>query len=85
VAGPLLDKGARAMKKTGWMKKLTVKELQHIKETSGAVTMCNAIDNAKFQESNRFPCWECVSIGRKLGVEIELKAFHARVAGGSNG
>ncbi len=59
-----------------WQKKLTKKELLHLRET-GATTLEQVRENVLFQAQNRFPCWECVEIGRKLGIEVELTAFHS--------
>jgi len=59
-----------------WRKKLTEKELQHLRET-GATTLEQVRENVLYQSINRFPCWECVKIGRKLGISVELTAFHS--------
>ncbi len=59
-----------------WRKKLTKKEKQHLRET-GATTLEQVRENVLYQSTNRFPCWECVKIGRKLGISVELTAFHS--------
>ena len=61
----------------GWKQKLTKKELHHLRET-GAKTLADVRANVLCQSKNRFPCWECVEIGRKLGIEVELTAFHSQ-------
>lgn len=58
-----------------WRQKLTKKELQHLRDT-GANTLEQVRENVLYQANNRFPCWECVEIGRKLGIHVELTAFH---------
>ena len=58
-----------------WQKKLTKKELQHLRDT-GANTLADVRENVLYQAKNRFPCWECVGIGRKLDISVELTAFH---------
>lgn len=58
-----------------WQRKLSAAERRHLKEM-GISTLWGARNSAKFQELNMFPCWECVSIGRKLGVELDLKKFN---------
>ncbi len=60
-----------------WQQKLTKKELQHLRET-GATTLEQVRANIRYQSTNRFPCWECVEIGRKLGISVELTAFHSQ-------
>ena len=59
-----------------WQKKLTKKELQHLHET-GANTLEDVRANVLYQSKNQFPCWECVEIGRKLGISVELTAFNS--------
>ncbi|HHL33861.1 MAG TPA: hypothetical protein ENJ30_05795 [Desulfobulbaceae bacterium] len=58
-----------------WQQKLTKEELQHLHET-GANSLEEVRENVLYQSKNRFPCWECVKIGRKLGISVELTAFH---------
>ncbi|BCO09304.1 hypothetical protein GF1_16800 [Desulfolithobacter dissulfuricans] len=60
-----------------WQQKLTKKELRHLHET-GARTLADVRENVLYQSKMFFPCWECVEIGRKLGIEVELTAFHSR-------
>ena len=60
-----------------WQQKLTKKELQHLHET-GAKTLADVRANVLYQSTNLFPCWECVEIGRKLGIKVELTAFHSQ-------
>jgi len=59
-----------------WQQKLTRKELQHLRETN-CTTLEDVRRNVAYQSQNRFPCWECVEIGRKLGISVELTAFHS--------
>ena len=67
-----------ARKKGRWQDKLTKAEQKHLRETGGR-TLALVKSNVEFQDQNSFPCWDCVSIGRKLGIEVELKAFHKRI------
>ena len=60
-----------------WQEKLTKKELQHLRETE-ANTLAEVRANVLYQSKNLFPCWECVEIGRKLGISVELTAFHSQ-------
>jgi len=60
-----------------WQQKLTRKELQHLRETR-ANTLEEVRENVLYQSQNCFPCWECVEIGRKLGISVELTAFHSQ-------
>ena len=59
-----------------WQQKLTRKELQHLRETN-CTTLEDVRRNVAYQSQNRFHCWECVEIGRKLGISVELTAFHS--------
>lgn len=58
-----------------WRKKLTKKELRHIRQ-SGATSFEDVRRNVLYQAQMRFPCWQCVEIGRKLGIDVELTAFN---------
>ncbi len=60
--------------KMHWKDKLTKKELKHLKETD-AHTLADVKANVAYQAKNIFPCWDCVEIGRKLGIEVKLTAF----------
>ena len=60
---------------TKWQKKLTKAERRHCAETKGT-TLTNVKSNVLFQQHLKFPCWVCVSIGRKLGMDVKLTAFH---------
>lgn len=60
-----------------WQKKLTKTELKHLRET-GARTLKQVRENVEHQDNMAFPCWDCVAIGRKLGMGIKLTAFHER-------
>ncbi len=60
-----------------WQQKLTRKELQHLRETD-CKTLEDVRRNVAYQSQMRFPCWECVEIGRKLRISVELTAFHAQ-------
>jgi len=59
-----------------WQKKLTKAQLQHLRECN-ARTLEDVRRNVEFQATNTFPCWDCVEIGRRLGIEVELTAFNA--------
>lgn len=58
-----------------WQKKLSKRSRQHLKLTH-ARTLRDVRANVLFQANNIFPCWECVEIGKKLGIEVTLTAFH---------
>ena len=60
-----------------WQQKLTKKELRHLHETE-CKTLEDVKRNVAYQSQMRFPCWECVEIGRKLGMNVELTAFHSQ-------
>ncbi len=60
-----------------WQQKLTKKDLQHLRETD-CRTLEDVKRNVAYQSQMRFPCWECVGIGRKLGIIVELTAFHTQ-------
>ena len=60
-----------------WQQKLTRKELQHLRETN-CTTLEDVKRNVAYQSQNHFPCWECVEIGRKLGINVELTAFYSQ-------
>ena len=66
-----------ARKKGRWQDKLTKAEQKHLRETGGR-TLALVKSNVDFQDQNAFPCWDCVGIGRKLGMEIKLSAFNKR-------
>jgi len=67
-----LNKGEMIMT---WKDKLNKKELKHLKETD-TKTLMQIKENVKHQDKMEFPCWDCVSIGQKLGIEIKLSTFH---------
>jgi len=56
-----------------WQDKLTKKELKHLKEDANCTTLRQIKKTIEFQENLRKekpafdPCWECFSIGKKLG------------------
>lgn len=58
-----------------WQQKLTKKQMRHVREI-GAKTFKEVRENVLYQSKMRFPCWNCVIIGRKLGIEVELTEFH---------
>ena len=64
------------MARKTWKDKLTKTQMKHIKETTQRSTLSEVKQNIAFQAQNTFPCWECIDIARKLGIEIELSAFH---------
>lgn len=55
-----------------WQKKLTKKELQHIKETTQRGTLAEFRRNYASQEKHRTqdyePCYECWLMAKKLGL-----------------
>lgn len=64
------------MKLTKWQKKLTAAQRKHAKE-QGGTSLAGVRRNVEFQAGMACPCWECVEIGRRLGIDVELAAFHA--------
>jgi len=64
-----------------WRDKLTKKELEHLKET-GTKTLAQVTANVNHQAGMEFPCWDCVGIGRKLGINVNLTAFYKFREGG---
>lgn len=52
-----------------WHKKLTIKELRHVKETTDSTTLKQFKRNREFQKKENIKCWECFSIAHKLGLE----------------
>jgi hypothetical protein len=56
-----------------WQRKLTKKEIGHIKETTNRPTLEQFKRNFEHQQGSQFPCWECRAIARKLGILAELK------------
>ena len=60
-----------------WQQKLTKKELRHLREAN-CTTLEDVKRNVAYQSQMLFPCWECVEIGRKLGISVELTAFHSQ-------
>lgn len=63
-----------------WQDKLTKKQKAHLKEV-GITTLRGVKQSVEFQNGQRFPCWECVEVGRRLGLEAKLTAFHERAGG----
>ena len=60
-----------------WQDKLNSADHKHLKETlEGRVTLERVTNNVLAQETAKFPCWDCVCIGRKLGIPFELVAFN---------
>ena len=71
----------KTIKRLKWEKKLTVKELQHVREWGGkslrgfienraVQAKLKAEDEIRFPGGNNEPCWECKIIARKLGLEV---------------
>jgi hypothetical protein len=65
--------GRMKIKKAKWQRKLTVKQIKHIKETTDSGTLSqlkfNLAHHAKARaEGKREPCWECKEIARTLGL-----------------
>ena len=58
-----------------WRNKLSHTDLRHLKET-GTITLAQVKKNVAHQDTMEYPCWECVSIGRKLDLNVTLTAFH---------
>jgi len=60
-----------------WQKKLNETDHRHLKAT-GSNTLAEFKHNLEFQVNNEFPCWKCVTIGRKLGLEVTLREFYTK-------
>ena len=60
-----------------WKAKLTKAQLEHLKECK-ITTLAGIKSNTVFQDTLMFPCWECVGIARRLGLEVKLTAFVAK-------
>lgn len=58
-----------------WQKKLNKTDLKHLREV-GTTTLAGVKRNVEHQAKMAFPCWDCVNIGHKLGIKMELTAFH---------
>lgn len=56
--------------KMKWCRKLTMADIRHIKESSdsASVTLRAVRANLAIQKEKGIICWECQSIGRKLGL-----------------
>ena len=65
------------MDEMDWTKKLTKKQLVHLLESRGIILASVRLDVA-YQNRMRYPCWDCVSIGRRLGMDVKLTAFHKK-------
>lgn len=64
-----------------WQDKLNKKQRTHVRESiDGRITLAKVINNCKAQEDRMFPCWECVNIAHRLGVNLELREFNQRIA-----
>ncbi len=62
-----------------WQDKLNKADHEHLKESHAKgqrITLETIRTNVLAQANNKFPCWKCVAIGRKLGISVELKAFN---------
>lgn len=63
-----------------WKKKLNKKQRNHVRESiDGPVTLEKIRNNVLAQRDNIFPCWDCVDIGRRLGIKVDLVKFHDRI------
>ena len=56
-----------------WQDKLTAKEKKHLSGAAAIKTKGQLVEQARFMEERGFVCWDCVSIIRKLGIELDLK------------
>ena len=65
------------MDKMDWTKKLTKKQLVHLLEARD-VTLASVRLDVAHQSRMKYPCWDCVSIGKRLGMDVELTAFHKK-------
>ena len=60
-----------------WIDKLNSKERKHLRDM-GIRTLREVKNNVAYQSLMMFPCWDCVSMGRKLGIPVKLTAFDER-------
>jgi hypothetical protein len=64
----------KTVKRLKWEKKLTAKEVRHIREWAGGSLRSFAGHAAQLKEDRKItliePCWECKMIARKLGLEV---------------
>ena len=51
-----------------WTKVLTAKEIRHLIEDAGGLTLRAVKNNIAHQKPG--DCWTCWSIGRKLGLDV---------------
>lgn len=56
------------MKNTEWLKKLTLEDIEHLKDGLGKVTLKALKEALEIQKRSNIPCDECFGIGRKLGL-----------------
>jgi hypothetical protein len=59
---------ARTIKRLKWEKKLTAKELKHVREWGGK-TLAGFKETRRLQKNGADACWDCRHIARKLGLE----------------
>jgi len=52
-----------------WQRKLTKKQLAHVREHTQRSTLGEVLVNVEHQSKMHMPCYECLSIGRKLGLQ----------------
>jgi hypothetical protein len=62
-------KKPKITRRTKWEKKLTIKEIRHIRETTDTGSLQQFIHNRELQRAMNTPCHECRFIARKLGLE----------------
>lgn len=60
-----------------WQQKLNKQDRAHLRDTN-ARTLSDVRANIAFQDTMTFPCWDCVTIARKLGISCPLTAFTER-------
>ena len=68
------------MEGTNWRDKLDEKELKHIREECMR-SWTDVERNVLHQNKQSCPCWQCVSIGEKLGIKVDLVVYCDRVRG----
>jgi len=71
----------KTIKRLRWEKKLTAEEVRHVREWCGGSLRSFTNHAARLKEERkalrsgdplfvREPCWECLKIARKLGLEV---------------
>lgn len=65
------------MEVTNWKEKLDERDLEHIQEECMR-SWADVERNVLHQNKQAWPCWQCVRIGYKLGIRVDLAVYHDR-------